>query len=235
MSERIAAGTHLNTSLKVWLADGLLSWLDPEDAEAALLSEQSDLPKSAKQHHMFSEGVLALCWSVSTDQQGEALFPSFYWPVWFRSRELVWRGGGLRALANVFWEGVNMTDGITRKPSQQFRRAWNRAGFSCIPVHLPTCSLWWLEQLRCTVSTLCLPVWWDLTAPQSWTHQRKSKRGGQSNCKRPSYINGAKVLCFIWTCLGLFVCTPHSFILGEMQSAVFPPTLNTYSLQLVGL
>lgn len=184
----------------------------------ASCSEQSHLPKSAKQHHVFSEGVLALCWSVSTDQQGEALFSSFYWPVWFRSRELVWRGGGRRALANVFWEGVNMTDGITRKPSQQFRRAWNRAGFSCIPVHLPTCSLWWLEQLRCTVSTLCLPVWWDLTAPQSWTHQRKSKRGGQSNCKRPSYINGAKVLCFIWTCLGLFVCTPHSFILGEMQS-----------------
>lgn len=181
---------------------------------------------------MFREGVLALCRSLSSDQHF-FVKPS-YWDVWFRSRGLVWRGGGLEPLW-MFWggAGVNMTDGITRKPSLQFRRAWNRAGFSCIPVHLPTCSLWWLQRLRCTVSTLCLPVWWDLTAPQSWTHQRKSKRGGQSNCKRPSYINGAKVLCFIWTCLGLFVCTPHSFILGEMQSTVFPPTLNTYSMQLV--
>jgi len=225
LSERIAAGAHLNTSLRVWLADRLPSWLDPEDEGQASCSEQSDSPRSAGQHHMLSEGVLALCWSLSTNQH--VLFS--YWDVWSASRGLVWRGGGLWPS----WRGVNMTDGITRKPSLRFRRAWNRAGFSCIPEHLPTCSLWWLQQLRCTVSKSCLPAWWDLTAPQSWTHQRKSKRGGQSNCKRPSYINGAKVLCFIWTCLGLFVCTPHSFILGKMQSTVFPPTLNTYSMQLV--
>lgn len=196
---------------------------------------------------MVHEGVLALCWSPSADRHAEAFFffslPSSSllrcliqiqraclkrgWAVvkFFRVCVLGREGAGV--------PGVNMTDGITREPSQRFRRAWNRAGFSCIPVHLPTCSLWWLQWLRCTVSTLCLPVWWDLTAPQSCTDQSESKRGGQSNCKRPSYINGAKVLCFIWTCLGLFVCTPHSFILGEMQGTVFPPTLNTYTMQLV--
>lgn len=70
-------------------------------------------------------------------------------------------------------------------------------------------------------------------APQTWTHQRTPKRVGQSDCKRPSYINGAKVLCFIWTCLDLFVCTPHSPTLGEIQSTVFPPALNTCTMQLV--
>lgn len=133
----------------------------------------------------------------------------------------------------TFQGWVNNADGITRKPSQSFLRAWNRAGFSSIPVHLPTCSLWWHQQLRCTVCSLCAPVWWVLTTPQSWTHQRKSKRGGQSNCKRPSYINGAKALCFIWTCLGLFVCTPHSFTLDEMQSRVFPPGLSGHTVHLV--
>ncbi len=211
MSERIAAGSRLNTSLRVSLADRLQSWLDPEGAQAGLrlwTKWFTEIWRAASRGYWgrTCPPLISECWSARWSPL------SSYWDVWLGSRGLVWRGGWAPGCF------VNMTGGITRKPSLRFRRAWNRAGFSCIPAHLPTCSPWWLQELRCTVSPLCLPVWWDVTAPQGRVHQSKSQRGSQSNCKRPSYINAAKVLCFIWTYLGLFVCTPHSFILGEIQS-----------------
>lgn len=74
-----------------------------------------------------------------------------------------------------------------------------------------------------------------------WLHHRAGHiKRSQRDVAGPAvrglhYINGAKVLCFIWTYTGLFVCAAHSFKPNEMQSRAFPPNLNTNSTQLVGL
>lgn len=113
-------------------------------------------------------------------------------------------------------EGVNMTV-LQENSSLWLPGAQNRTGLSCIPAHLPTC---FSSSGALYLHSVCPP---DRIRPepQRRSHQRASNTRGQTNCKRPSYINGAKVLCFIWTCLALFVCAPHSFVLGEILSTVF--------------
>lgn len=128
---------------------------------------------------------------------------------------------------------VDVFEGISMTASQENSSLWlpkagNRTGLSCIPAHLPTC---FSSSGALYLPSVCPPdgIW---PGPQRRSHQRASNTWGQTNCKRPSCINGAKVLCFIWTCLALFVCAPHSLVLGEILSTVFfPPALN---MQLIG-
>lgn len=178
MRERIAAGTHLNTSLRVWLADRRPSWLDPEGAEAALLLWTKWFTKISTQHHMGPATtcpMLILNGTLSTHQQGKPFTPQLIeLHTLIPIQRACLKRGWAQALVDVWRAGVNMTDGITRKASQQFRRAWNRAGFSCIPVYLPTCSVLLLRPLRCTVSTLCL------VCDGSWRHHGAGRfKGGQ--------------------------------------------------------
>lgn len=197
MRECIAAGRLLNAPLRGRLADEL-----PICKPRGLGTKWLARTWRARSHRL---GALALCRS--------------HWSAWWSfishfQRACLKRSCAL-APVDVF-EVVNMT-ALQENSSLWLPKAGNRTGLSCIPAHLPTC---FSSSGALYLPSVCPPDG-IRPEPQRWSHQRASNTWGQTNCKRPSCINGAKVLCFIWTCLALFVCAPHSLVLGEILSTVF--------------
>lgn len=199
MKERIAAGTLLNAPFRGRLADKL-PICRPRGPRGLGTKWLIQYPES---QITFRSTCPLLISPISTVK--------LYFPF---QRACLKRRWALAPLGVL--EGVNMTV-LQENSSLWLPGAENRTGLSCIPAHLPTC---FSSSGALYLHSVC-PTDGTRPEPQRWSHQRASNTRGQTNCKRPSYINGAKVLCFIWTCLALFVCAPHSFVLGEILSTVF--------------
>lgn len=159
------------------LFKSLTSWRPGEPAVPRGLwaFEQSDSPKSKEQHCTVRNGALALGWSECWSAPA-ALFYIVLLRCLIRIQNACLKRGWARALVDVLggWSKYDELS-LQGNPLSNSERLEIELVF---PAYLlPTCCMWWLQELRCSVSTLCLPLSDGIWRHQSIAHQRKSKRG----------------------------------------------------------
>lgn len=166
MSERIAAGAHLNTSLRAWLAVELQTQRTWRVGVAALHSHSPEILQSSVTWLEYLPSV-DLRVLISVVKPWVFCFP----PLRRAGLKKEWAYAPLGCFEEVGGWGKYDRWCCEKNTIRVFERAWNSAGPPCKPAPLPTCSLRWL---RCSLSA-CLMVS-RCTAPLDASKKAKERR-----------------------------------------------------------